>query len=59
VRGAQDRLSSEADAKALFETIGSTSKRLITIGWGTHLMHLEKSASAMLEEVSSFLCRRQ
>lgn len=58
VRGDRDRLSSEADARALFEAIGSTSKRLITIGWGTHLMHIERSAGAMLEELVSFLSRR-
>ncbi len=58
IRGDQDRLASEADARALFEVIGSTSKRLITVGWGTHLMHIERSAGALHEELASFLCRR-
>jgi pimeloyl-ACP methyl ester carboxylesterase len=57
VRGAQDRLSSDADARALFEAIGSMSKRLITIGWGTHLMHIERSAGSLIEELVGFFCR--
>lgn len=55
VRGAQDRLSSEADAAALFSAMGSTQKRLITVGWGTHLLHLEHAGCQLTAELAGFL----
>lgn len=48
VRGAQDRLSSEADAAGLFAALGSSKKPLVTVGWGTHLLHLEHARGQLI-----------
>lgn len=55
LRGAQDRLSSEADANELFMALGSRRKRLITIGYGTHLLHLEHARDQLIQELTVFL----
>lgn len=55
VRGAQDKLSSEGDAAALFESLGSPHKRLVTIDRGTHLLHLEHARWRLVDELAGFL----
>lgn len=55
VRGAQDKLSSATDAAALFEALGSPHKRLVAIGRGTHLLHLEHARWQLADELVAFL----
>lgn len=55
LRGAQDRLSSQEDADALFRELGSWHKRYVTIGTGTHLLHIENNRWQLLDEIVSFL----
>ena len=55
LRGDHDRLSSAEDASALFGALQAPGRRLVTIGQGTHLMHLEHSRETLIEEVISFL----
>lgn len=54
LRGAQDRLSSERDASGLFAATGSSHKRLVTIGRGTHLLHLERNRWQLIDELVGF-----
>jgi pimeloyl-ACP methyl ester carboxylesterase len=54
VRGAQDKLSSEKDANDLFGAIGSLRKRHVTIGLGTHLLHLEHNRTILVNELVNF-----
>lgn len=55
VRGACDRLSSASDAAGLLCALRSTHKRLVTIGHGTHLLHLEHVRQQLIDEVIGFL----
>lgn len=55
VRGDNDRLSSALDAVGLLYALRSTHKRLVTIGLGTHLLHLEHARQQLLDEVIGFL----
>jgi pimeloyl-ACP methyl ester carboxylesterase len=55
VRGDCDRLSSTSDAAGLLCALRSTNKRLVTIGYGTHLLHLEHARRQLLDEVVGFL----
>jgi pimeloyl-ACP methyl ester carboxylesterase len=56
VRGSWDGVSSDADARWLFDhLVRSTERRLVTIGRGTHLMHLEKMRNALWRESVTFL----
>ena len=55
LRGAQDHLSTETDAGALFTALGSRRKRLVTIGYGTHLLHLEHARDQLMQELIAFL----
>lgn len=57
VRGDHDRLSSDADAAGLFAAIGAARKRLVTVGWGTHLLHLEHAGVQLLDELTAFFGR--
>ena len=55
VRGDCDRLSSTSDAAGLLGALRSTNKRLVTIGHGTHLLHLEHARRQLVDEVVGFL----
>jgi pimeloyl-ACP methyl ester carboxylesterase len=55
VRGDCDRLSSTSDAAGLLCALRSTNKRLVTIGHGTHLLHLEHARRQLLDEIVGFL----
>jgi pimeloyl-ACP methyl ester carboxylesterase len=59
LRGAQDRLSSEADAAALFAELGAPNKRHVTIGSGTHLLHLERARWQLIDELVAFLSGKE
>ncbi|HEV2677807.1 MAG TPA: alpha/beta hydrolase [Aliidongia sp.] len=59
IRGEWDRMSGEADARWLFEAFSSSPvRRNVTIGRGTHLMHLEASRYALYRETEAFLASR-
>jgi pimeloyl-ACP methyl ester carboxylesterase len=55
IRGDCDRLSSTSDAAGLLCALRSTRKRLVTIGHGTHLLHLEHARRQLVDEVVGFL----
>ena len=56
IRGEWDTMSTEQDAKWLFEAMKSSSiRRTITISRATHLMHLEESRYALYRETETFL----
>ena len=56
IRGAWDRLVTDADARWLFDAFShSAVKRDIKIGRGTHLMHLETMRAALWRESATFL----
>jgi alpha-beta hydrolase superfamily lysophospholipase len=61
IRGASDRMSSERDAKWLFNALtprrltASPLRRIITVSRGTHLMHLEENRFALYREAQMFL----
>lgn len=55
LRGDHDRLSSGADAQALFSALGTRQRRLVTIAQGTHLLHLEHGRQALIESTCAFL----
>lgn len=57
IRGAQDRLSSEADATGLLGALGSAGKQLITVKPGTHLLHLEHARERLVDELAGFLLK--
>lgn len=57
IRGAQDRLSSTADAAGLFAALGSIDKKLVTLDTGTHLLHLEHSREELVRELAGFLLK--
>ncbi len=57
IRGAQDRLSSAADAEALFGALGSAEKQLVTMGLGTHLLHLEHARGRLASELTDFFLK--
>jgi pimeloyl-ACP methyl ester carboxylesterase len=56
IRGEWDTMSSDEDAKWLFNALKSSPmRRIVTIGRGTHLMHLEESRYALYRETEAFL----
>jgi hypothetical protein len=56
IRGSWDGVSSDADSRWLFDRlVRSTERRLVTIGRGTHLMHLEEMRNALWRESATFL----
>jgi pimeloyl-ACP methyl ester carboxylesterase len=55
VRGDNDRLSSASDAAGLLCALRAPNKRLVTIGNGTHLLHLEHARRQLVNEVIGFL----
>jgi len=56
IRGEWDDMCTEDDAKWLFNALKSSPiRRTVTIGRGTHLMHLEESRYALYRETEAFL----
>jgi pimeloyl-ACP methyl ester carboxylesterase len=56
IRGAWDRVVTDADARWLFDAFShSTVKRDVKIGRATHLMHLETMRLALWRESTTFL----
>jgi pimeloyl-ACP methyl ester carboxylesterase len=56
IRGEWDSMSSEEDAKWLFDALKSSPiRRIVTVSRGTHLMHLEESRFALYRETEAFL----
>lgn len=56
VRGAWDGLTTDADARGLFDALSRAPiKRDVKIGRGTHLMHLEAMRPALWRESVAFL----
>jgi pimeloyl-ACP methyl ester carboxylesterase len=56
IRGEWDGMSTEEDAKWLFNALESSPiRRIVTISRGTHLMHLEESRYALYRESEAFL----
>jgi pimeloyl-ACP methyl ester carboxylesterase len=56
IRGEWDRMSSEADAEWLFAALkASPQRRIVTIGRGTHLLHLEENRFTLYREAQMFL----
>jgi pimeloyl-ACP methyl ester carboxylesterase len=56
IRGEWDGMSTEEDAKWLFNALKSSPiRRIITISRATHLMHLEESRYALYRETEAFL----
>lgn len=54
LRGELDRLSSAADAAGLFAALATPHRRLVTIGQGTHLLHLELARRHLIDEIVGF-----
>jgi pimeloyl-ACP methyl ester carboxylesterase len=55
IRGEWDSLCVDADARWLFDGLGSADKRDIKIARATHLMHLEENRAALYAEAECFL----
>jgi hypothetical protein len=56
IRGEWDGLATDADARWLFDAFtGSSEKRDVKIGRGTHLLHLEMNRTALWRETIAFL----
>jgi len=55
IRGEWDSLCNDADARWLFDALGSAEKRDIKISRATHLMHLEENRAALYRETECFL----
>lgn len=55
IRGEWDSLCTDADARWLFDRLGSAEKRDIKIARATHLMHLEETRGALYRETECFL----
>lgn len=56
IRGEWDGMSTEQDAKWLFDALKSSPiRRIVIISRGTHLMHLEESRHALYRETEAFL----
>jgi pimeloyl-ACP methyl ester carboxylesterase len=56
IRGEWDGMSTDEDAKWLFQALKSSPiRRIITISRATHLMHLEESRYALYRETEAFL----
>ena len=56
IRGEWDSMSSEDDAKWIFNALKSSPmRRIVTISRATHLMHLEQSRYALYRETEAFL----
>jgi pimeloyl-ACP methyl ester carboxylesterase len=55
IRGDHDRLSSAADASGLFTALGTARRRLVTVGQGTHLLHLEHARTSLIDEIAAFI----
>lgn len=56
IRGQWDSMSTEKDAKWLFDAMKSSPiRRIVIISRGTHLMHLEESRYALYRETEAFL----
>jgi pimeloyl-ACP methyl ester carboxylesterase len=56
IRGEWDGMSTERDAKWLFDALKSSPiRRIVIISRGTHLMHLEESRYALYRETEAFL----
>jgi alpha-beta hydrolase superfamily lysophospholipase len=55
IRGEWDSLCNDADAKWLFDAMGSAERRDIKIARATHLMHLEENRFALYRETEGFL----
>lgn len=56
IRGSWDGVSSEADARWLFDRFTrAAERRIVTIARGTHLMHLEEMRTALWRESITFL----
>jgi pimeloyl-ACP methyl ester carboxylesterase len=55
IRGEWDSLIQDADARWLFDRLGSTIKRDIKIARATHLMHLEENRRQLYREAEAFL----
>jgi pimeloyl-ACP methyl ester carboxylesterase len=56
VRGEWDRVTTEADARELFDALTAAPlKRDVKIGRGTHTMHLEEGRGQLYHEVRCFL----
>jgi pimeloyl-ACP methyl ester carboxylesterase len=59
VRGAWDRVTSEADARWLHDALRhAAERRLLKIARATHLAHLEESRYELYREVGDFLAAR-
>ena len=56
IRGEWDRMSSEEDAKWLYHALkASPLRRIVSIGRGSHLMHLEENRFALYRAAQTFL----
>jgi pimeloyl-ACP methyl ester carboxylesterase len=56
VRGEWDKITTDADARLLFDALTATPlKRDVKIGRGTHTMHLEEGRGQLYQEVRCFL----
>ncbi len=55
IRGEWDGMCPDADARWLFDALGSAEKRDIKIARATHLMHLEENRTALYRETECFL----
>ena len=55
IRGEWDSLCNDADARWLFDALGSAEKHDIKIARATHLMHLEEARYALYREAETFL----
>ena len=55
IRGENDPTSTDEDARALFEKLGSREKRYVVIGDGSHFLSGEKNRWQLFSEVRGFL----
>ena len=55
IRGADDPTSTDPDAKALFDKLGSQIKRYVVVGHGSHFIVAEKNRWQLFSETRNFL----
>jgi pimeloyl-ACP methyl ester carboxylesterase len=55
VTGAWDQVTPPDQAQAVFDALGSATKRFVQIGAATHLLMLERNRSQLFQEVQLFL----
>lgn len=55
VRGEWDEITTDADARRLFDSLKNTTRRDVKLSNGTHVMQLERARSELYASVAAFL----